>query len=157
MSDAARNIIIDQDERHEAHMAKSAALLENAIRKARGQPYALPRGGVPEKLIWRKQYGSDCNGFEKQDAGPNRDREARTARRLAAKEEAQAAIVKRDPCPICGIRLDLHANDHCGPVDLPTHREELPDWYFRQKLRVPDLTEPDAVNAAWERAIKGER
>lgn len=98
----ATDAIIANDALHRDRMALASSQLLNAIEVARG---GVPKGALPgSHLVW--EVLSDCGGEKPLSTSAARQRKAALAQR-AEQERVRTLTVKRDPCPLCGVRMDI--------------------------------------------------
>jgi hypothetical protein len=95
------------DNVHRDRMARGSAELRRAILFARGLSGSIPAKSMPRSdLIWIEDR--NCASYHAINLSASARQQAYRAGLVTAhKEAALARVVKRDPCPCCGIRQDI--------------------------------------------------
>lgn len=123
---------------HRNRMAKGSLWLLNAIEQTYPGAKPIARKCLPgPDLVWSDTTG--VGSFAPEGLSQTAQRQTKLA--VASIEREQAVLarkVRRDPCPRCGVRGDI------GCKHRPVSSNEL-------------LTNPDYVNAAWDRAFADAR
>jgi hypothetical protein len=87
------------DQEHAYAMEEASKRLVRRIRIEQGLERRAPSDLRAEGMIWHRS----CNGSALNQ--PRYTREVLV--KLAERDTALARVVKRDPCPLCGVRADF--------------------------------------------------
>ena len=102
----AQDAITAGDTKHRDDMAIASLTMLNAIEAARTGK-AMPKKSLPgEKLLW--DDGSGGGTFVSSPFSRTTRRQiSAVMKHLDEKDRVRSLTVKRDPCPMCGVRMDV--------------------------------------------------